>query len=546
MELRQHLQHRVLAARGPVDAVEGEVRPEAVRVRQQRALRLPGRARGVDEQQRRRRPAGRAGSAPLSARALERRATRAVEAPPEPGVLVRAEEHRRLGVLELVGELGRREPRVQRHQDQAGLRAGEEDDDVLGARCRSASRHGRRARGRRRAAPPRAVGALRRARRRSSRAPPQSIATRAGVVRARSRIQRPIVSPALIAGTPSRPRRSAPAAPRRRDGRRRGRARRGQPGSAARAARRCGSRRRRPRCRAGSASARRSPRRGRAASKAAPAAACALPASGGLAVRAPVREDLVDDRLVRVRRERVLDEASQRDLAQRRRARHQLHRLLAASGTTPARPAWCTRARAGRRAPGAASGELLGDHPAEARAEHVRPLHPGLVEHLRRASAASSAAVYGPGGASLSPMPRLSKRITSKARGEPLEHRAPSPSGRSRARGSGAAAHPAVAFPGDASRALASSASSRPRRRGGCASLASPPGTKKTSRMKSVPRMKSGSESGVESTEGRSSTAASRRASRAAGRARCRGSRRGERRSGCRRRRSRPSRAASA
>ncbi len=50
VELRQHLQHGVLT-RNADDAVEGEVRPEAVRVREQGALRLAGRARGVDEQQ---------------------------------------------------------------------------------------------------------------------------------------------------------------------------------------------------------------------------------------------------------------------------------------------------------------------------------------------------------------------------------------------------------------------------------------------------------------------------------------------------------------
>jgi len=48
VELRQHLQDCVLA-RDTHDPVEREVRPEAVRVREQRPLRLAGRARGVDE-----------------------------------------------------------------------------------------------------------------------------------------------------------------------------------------------------------------------------------------------------------------------------------------------------------------------------------------------------------------------------------------------------------------------------------------------------------------------------------------------------------------
>ena len=51
------------------------------------------------------------------------------------GVLVGAEEDGRLGVGQLIGELGPGEARVQRHQDQSRLRAGEEDDDVLGARA---------------------------------------------------------------------------------------------------------------------------------------------------------------------------------------------------------------------------------------------------------------------------------------------------------------------------------------------------------------------------------------------------------------------------
>ena len=55
VELRQHLQHDVVGADAGRE-VEREVRPEAVRVREQRALRLAGRARGVDQEQRIRRP----------------------------------------------------------------------------------------------------------------------------------------------------------------------------------------------------------------------------------------------------------------------------------------------------------------------------------------------------------------------------------------------------------------------------------------------------------------------------------------------------------
>ena len=48
--------------------------------------------------------------------------------------LVRVQQHGGLGVGELVRELGPGEAPVQRHQSQARFRAGEEDDDVLGAR----------------------------------------------------------------------------------------------------------------------------------------------------------------------------------------------------------------------------------------------------------------------------------------------------------------------------------------------------------------------------------------------------------------------------
>ena len=157
------------SARQPGDPVEGEVRPEAVRVRQQRALRLPGRARGVDEQEAvvvLGRP--RATLQQTVAR-LSSGAVRGWRLGAELGELVGAEEDGRLGVLELVAELRRGEAGVQRHQDQPRLRAGEEDDDVLGARRRSASRRGRPARARPRAGRPRAGRSARRAPRTSSR-----------------------------------------------------------------------------------------------------------------------------------------------------------------------------------------------------------------------------------------------------------------------------------------------------------------------------------------------------------------------------------------
>ena len=102
-------------------------------MREERALRLSCRARRVDEQQSVVIP-GRGSDlccfTSSSSAAVRAWSAAAVSA------LVRAEEDCRLGVCELIGELRPSEPCVQRHQDQACLRAGEEDDDVLGARAR--------------------------------------------------------------------------------------------------------------------------------------------------------------------------------------------------------------------------------------------------------------------------------------------------------------------------------------------------------------------------------------------------------------------------
>jgi len=50
VELRQERERDVVAPDSGRE-IEGQVRPEAVRVREQRALRLAGRARGVDQEQ---------------------------------------------------------------------------------------------------------------------------------------------------------------------------------------------------------------------------------------------------------------------------------------------------------------------------------------------------------------------------------------------------------------------------------------------------------------------------------------------------------------
>ena len=167
VELRQHLKRDVVG-RQPGAEVEGEVRPEAVGVGQQRSLRLSGRARRVDQEQRVVVvDLGRSGLASCAdlAEPPPGRADRGV---PEARVgqlriLVLDEEDRRLGVVELVGELGRREPPAERNEDEAGLRSRRRASPRARASCPSASRPGRRGAARRR-------GGLRRAARSSRRA----------------------------------------------------------------------------------------------------------------------------------------------------------------------------------------------------------------------------------------------------------------------------------------------------------------------------------------------------------------------------------------
>ena len=132
VELRQHLQDDVVRT-DPGREVEGEVRPEAVRVREQRALRLPGRARGVDEEQRVvvRRTGARCAPRARLQRQGGRHARERERGLAELAVLVLDEEDGRLGVVELVGDLGRGEPPRDRVEDRPGLRAREHERNVL-------------------------------------------------------------------------------------------------------------------------------------------------------------------------------------------------------------------------------------------------------------------------------------------------------------------------------------------------------------------------------------------------------------------------------
>ena len=213
-----------------------------------------------------------------------------------------------------------------------------------------------------------------------------------------------------LRGTPSRPRRSARAAPRRRGGRRPGRARRGHPGCAARAGPCSASPRRRLPSRGGRASAQRSRSTRSSASNAAPAAACALQASNGCAVALAVRA------------------GSARRSARPGPARARSRRTGAGVAPLVSSFTVCSGIGNASGPPGVVQARTsLSTRSGAASASSCATMPPRLVpstcarstpasSSTCAASAASSAAVYGPGGASLSPMPRLSKRITSNDR----------------------------------------------------------------------------------------------------------------------------------
>ena len=349
-------------------------------MREQRALRPSGRAGGVDEQQ----PVvvrdgARRSVVALQQQVLERRdalvqsgASR--RAPPE------ASSTAGSASVELVRELRRRQPPVQRQQDQPGLRAGEEDDDVLGARPGQrrdavAAREpgGEQAGGEPlRALVELAVGRLaaEEVDRDAARRRPRAVADPA------VEGQRP-----LTAGTPRRRGRTAQAPARRRGGRSRRRPRAARPGSARRAARALrGSTTDVAVARAGRASAPRSRRAGRRrrTQRRPPPAPPRPQASAPFASRCSRIRSTSSGR-------GSGSSAFTTNVAERSPValRQQPHRLL--RHRVAPRPAG---RRAGEHEPVDALGlrqrELLRDHPAEARAEHVRALDAGLVEHLHR------------------------------------------------------------------------------------------------------------------------------------------------------------------
>ena len=283
-------------------------------------------------------------------------------------------------------------------------------------------------------------------------------------------------------GTSRRRRRTARAPPRSRGARCRETTRDAHREGARREGLRSGDRRRRPRSRSGRASARRAPQpvvrvEGRARG------CLRRPRGGSWTSRAGAPGS--------ARRARA---GLRRSRARARSRRNGAARQPARASPPPAISATvtcgigCAFGPPGRRAGqhqavdavGMRDARLLRDHPAEARPDDVRPLDPASSSTWT-ASAAISATVYGPGGASL-PRSRgcrtAARRTARRARGG----RAPSPNARV-ARGSGAPARRRRAFPTRSADhapprpAAAPRAASEPMRPG---RLARPPRTKTT------------------------------------------------------------------
>ena len=395
------------------------------------------------------------------------------------GVLVGAEQDGRFGVRELVARAPARRgacsaasgsgPPSRRRRRRRRARGS----------CRSASRRGRRGRARPPASRPRAGRSARRAPRRSSPTPRKSIATRAGVVRARSRIQRSSVSAQELLQLGDEPLRLLPHEEMAGS---RGRRRAARPGIASTSRSRvaridddvavsvCTS--------VGTAS---EPSR-RCASKRRPRGGLRRPVLERLRRPLAVDQDPVDELRPRIGLERVLvnwRSVARASISSTVLLRHR--ERLRPAGRRAREHELVDPLRMGER-------ELLRDHPAEARPDHVRALDPASSSTCT-ASPAISAAVYGPGGrVALADAAVVEEDHVERA-GERLDHRLPAPA--------------RVAEPVDQqqrrpapwrSQAIFIASPRRPAERRSTRTRrprpASPPGTKKTSRMKSVPRMK--------------------------------------------------------
>ena len=203
-----------------------------------------------------------------------------------------------------------------------------------------------------------------------------------------------------------------------------------------------------------------------------------------------VAQDPLDELRVGLRRERVLDE-----LAQGGAAREQLHGLLghreglgaAGRGAREHEPVDALRL---------SERELLRDHAAKARPEHVRPLDAGLVEHLRRVGGQLGSRIRPGWSIALADAAVVEQDHVEGSR-QRLDDRLPAPAGIAEPVDQEQRRAAAMTLPGELHCIPSSGSIRRRRRTRSAAGSASPPGTKKTSRMKSVPRMKSGSDSGV-------------------------------------------------
>ena len=518
VELRQHAEHDVvLADAGRPGRRRGSSRSSsrASAARPSAGRSCPRCRRGGAD----RRPRRRSSTSPSR---LERRVADPRDLDRDRGrarqllVLRRGEEERRLGVLELVGDLRRREAPARPAAGTTPSLAQAKNVATWSGDVpvRVASRSPRRS--------PRAArpAASRLARRSSSpyvSSPPRKrIAARSGVARARSASQRPMVSSRLIDGRSSRKRVTEAT---------------NASGSSQK--KRCPRPSKRSRRASGTRSARRSALRGSTTPSSVPVrtsvargdlahavvavepdARRRLRRPGGLLLRGrePVLHDPVDElRPLRGRRgrERVLDEPPQRDRRlERRRLGHQRERSLRQRKRL--RPAG-RRAREHEPVDAARvrERELLRHHAAEARPDDVRPLDPRLVQHRD--------GVRGQLGDGVRPRRRVALPDAAVVEeehveplGEPRQHRLPAPARVAEPVDEQQRLARAAPLPGDPGRSRGRLLGQRlrfarsPRSRVG--RLASPPGTKKTSATKSAPSRKSGSESGTRSTSGRSCT----------------------------------------
>ena len=240
-----------------------------------------------------------------------------------------------------------------------------------------------------------------------------------------------------------------------------------------------------------------------------------LPAGGIRRMRGAIGADLVDERTGRPGSERVDDKAPLRlARVEPRRLQHQRHRL-----GRHRRRVGTARGRAAQNEPldtlRRCERELLRDHPSEARSDDVRALEVGRVEDAERVRRELRRRVRARRLVTVAEAPVVERDDRERIR-EALRCRAPAAAAVAEPlheqHGPPVAVHvvrdphvgdlthtpSCAAGPGR----TASSRRRKPRGRPRAAIPASPPGRKKTIRMKITPSRNSGCESGVFSTEG--------------------------------------------